>query len=962
MKQHIPIFSHDFLEPYLLSFDLSHVVNINQITDYIINWNESLRNGKLGKFKEEAIKSRFLMEIFGIVLGFNYKNTEKWLYQEELKTDVDGTKPDGVLGRFHISENSINNEIQIVIEVKDAKSNLDKPQNRKAFKITPVDQAFLYASKMGGYCQWIVVTNMEEIRIYAATDQTRYQKYTLPDLLSEEKLKEFIFLFHRDRFFNGESSPTLKLHWFQKQRKQKILAHKNIVDELYYCLYKFDQLSFVNPWLLCNLKPFNVLDNTVWHYEYQHLFTLNPKIYILLENVALEEGNIIIKKKFEETLKKENTIEYQKKLHYIFKKLNQNLINKITAVKDTSVIERYNKGVLGFSLRHIFDVTDSIGLNFHINFSVQEKCECINCTYRTLNFKKIIGNLNDTVGKKEEHTLSIAYGHYLLATDNYKKSYHIYKKLESESKGNDKRCIEYFITKYNLANICHLIFDDAENDGKKKEGRSIDLDRILSEEIEVFIDQDIRKVLLEIKENWVFNRAEKKIAELVVKLKELMLLYKSGGQMFAGPNYVNNLCEEFATLFRYIHSNYIIHDIYEPYKNVVQSVFQGLIYSYQIPDHGIISFPDFYLTEAILYITPDKLKKTLHEVEALSVHDEGRSLLLEKAVVFFKSYYREGIGGGPTRDLDLEKQLISYRFRDLYTNIFSNLCILFRYIQFTDQEFEQTAIGICKFINVDEILSWSDVKHLSLLIKKKGGLFSSKQLLELLSTSINTNRNRHLKYNSLITAISIALRKFHTDIQIANKNIVLQAILNCTINDKITDLTPLVHLWHILSDDNKQILSVTFEEHLDVNFNSDLYEQMLKNNVINFDRKTYLSQLAEIVNKTKQAGYLGSRNGKTHFEDYICYNFLLIPYILNLNFNLPEFKILKNLSDFESWLANPIDFDYERFETDWLKAANNEYILNRMKGNEKITEALSRKLKAEYDKNLAKIYFRYFIQ
>lgn len=960
MKEHIPVFSHDFLESYLATFDLSHVVNIHQITDHINNWNESLSNGKLEGFKEEAIKSRFLMEIFGIVLGFNYKNTEKWLYQEEAKTDVDATKPDGALGKFYISENGINNEIQIVIEVKDAKTNLDKPQNRKAFKITSIDQAFLYSSKMGGSCQWVVVTNLKEIRIYPANDQTRYQKYTLPDLLIEERLKEFIFLFHRDRFFNGANSSTLKLLWLEKKKKQKTTTHKNIVDELYYCLHKFDQLSFINPRLLSNLKPFNILDNTVWHYEYQQLFTLNPQIYMLLKNVALDEGDITIKHNFEEILKKENIVEYRKKISYIFKKLNHCLINKITAIKDVTRIKSNHKGILGFSYRHIFNITDDIGIDFYITLPINEKCECISCTYRTFNFKKIIVKLEEIVGKKNEDTLATAYGHYLLATDNYKKAYHIYKKIEAESKGNDKRSIEYFITKYNLENICHLIFDDPENDYIKKEGRSIDLDRVLSEEIEVFVDQDIRKVLLEIKENWIVNRAEKKIAELVHKLKELMTLYKSGGQMVAGPHYVHNLCQEYTYVYRYIHSNYIIHDVYESYKNIVQLVFQGLVYSFQTPDHGIEYFPEFYLTEAVLYLTPDKLKNTLNEVNLLSVNESTRIILLEKALFFFKSYYQDNIWGGPIKDTQMEKQLMNYRFRDLYTNIFGNLCILFKRIQFTNQEFGQTAIAICNFINVDEVSSWSDIKQLSALIKKKGDLFSSKQLLDLLSTSINTNKNRHFKYTSLITAISVALREFHKDVQIENKNTIKQAILNCTINERITDLTPLVHLWHILSDNNKQILSDAFEEHLDVDFNSNLYEEMLKNSVISFDRKTYFSQLAGIVNKQKQTGYVGIKNGKPYFHDYVCYNFLMIPYILNLNFDLPEFKILEGLSDFEFWLANPIEFDYERFETEWLKAADNEYILNRLKGNGKIAEALSRKLKGEYDKNLAKIYFQYF--
>ena len=53
----------------------------------------------------------------------------------------------------------------MVIELKGSNANLDKPQNRKADKRTPVDKAFDYA-KRSGDIDWIFVSNYNEFRLY----------------------------------------------------------------------------------------------------------------------------------------------------------------------------------------------------------------------------------------------------------------------------------------------------------------------------------------------------------------------------------------------------------------------------------------------------------------------------------------------------------------------------------------------------------------------------------------------------------------------------------------------------------------------------------------------------------------------------------------------------------------------------------------------------------------------------
>jgi len=126
-----------------------------------------LESGKIVSLKEEEIKSRFVNTFFGDVLGYNYGNSNRWLLREEKKSKINGTKPDAVLGYFF--KNKEDDDVRVVIEIKDAKTSLDDKQKRvKSF--TPVEQAFNYGSQTGGHCKWVIVSNINEIRFYPYSD------------------------------------------------------------------------------------------------------------------------------------------------------------------------------------------------------------------------------------------------------------------------------------------------------------------------------------------------------------------------------------------------------------------------------------------------------------------------------------------------------------------------------------------------------------------------------------------------------------------------------------------------------------------------------------------------------------------------------------------------------------------------------------------------------------------------
>lgn len=188
-------------------------------------WKHEIDSKSIYTKKEEQLQADFLNDIFGKVLGYAYeRGLDEINLEKEFKSKTDGTKPDGVLG-YLTAENK---DIRVVIELKDAFTNLDHKQNRKNDNRTPVEQAFSYVSKSGGKCKWVIVSNFVEIRLYPANDSSVYQSFSVADLIKEEKLKEFYALLAKDNLFipAGESKIDGLL-------KLKIEADETITKEFY---------------------------------------------------------------------------------------------------------------------------------------------------------------------------------------------------------------------------------------------------------------------------------------------------------------------------------------------------------------------------------------------------------------------------------------------------------------------------------------------------------------------------------------------------------------------------------------------------------------------------------------------------------------------------------------------------------------------------------------------------------
>jgi len=204
--------------------------NFSERRKALNKWINNLENGVLDKSKEEEFQGEFLYDIFTTVLRAVNKSDgrNEWNLERETKTKLDGQKADGVLGFFDADGKK---DVKAVIELKGAKVSLDVRQKRIGDTRTPVEQAFNYAPKYGKNCQWVIVSNYKEIRLYRANDMTEYQVFFLEKLKDDLEFKKFIYILSFYALVGTEKKKAKTIELSEEYQKNQAEIEKKFYNE-----------------------------------------------------------------------------------------------------------------------------------------------------------------------------------------------------------------------------------------------------------------------------------------------------------------------------------------------------------------------------------------------------------------------------------------------------------------------------------------------------------------------------------------------------------------------------------------------------------------------------------------------------------------------------------------------------------------------------------------------------------
>src|ERR1035438_10005461 len=123
----------------------------------------------------------------------------------------------------------------MVVELKDQKTDLDKPQNRVNDKRTPVDHAFDYAQHTGDI-DWILVSNYNEFRLYNWYKKGHYISFKVGELLDKTLLSYFLLSFSK--------KSHIETGYIDKLMDKTVVIERELEKE-FYKLYNETRLMLI---------------------------------------------------------------------------------------------------------------------------------------------------------------------------------------------------------------------------------------------------------------------------------------------------------------------------------------------------------------------------------------------------------------------------------------------------------------------------------------------------------------------------------------------------------------------------------------------------------------------------------------------------------------------------------------------------------------------------------------------
>ena len=184
-----PLFRPEALRPLVAEFELDEKTAGER--ERLGRW-VSLLGSAIGREKKESeLLPDFLTDVFQRALGYRGPADQeegRFTISREKLVEVDGKFADAVLGEFGLSAE----RFVIAVEGKGPKDPLDRPFGGR--RMSAVDQAYRYAINLP--CDWAIVTNLREVRLYhKGSTQRSFERFLLRELAQDQdEFKRFVFV------------------------------------------------------------------------------------------------------------------------------------------------------------------------------------------------------------------------------------------------------------------------------------------------------------------------------------------------------------------------------------------------------------------------------------------------------------------------------------------------------------------------------------------------------------------------------------------------------------------------------------------------------------------------------------------------------------------------------------------------------------------------------------------------
>jgi hypothetical protein len=751
--------------------------------------------------------------------------------------------------------------------------------------------------------------------VFSLTKKRKFSKYRdLSKATINRKIREGILL--TDEYSSQKLINELEQKYknprrlvYENNNKElfDLIKDKHIIDKLYTSLNTYKNFRRITSWRLIDKISFYKKVNTSTYYNAFSLVTNNQDILDFFSNLIVKKD---IKIKNEKEIKNVEDAKY--KINNIISTLNNNLITK---------------------------VEDNLNnTSFSIQIRKTELCNCIYCLFKRLDFKSVVKN---SVLKTDQDDLwdSLKEALTLINIGRYEDSKILLYDISIKSK-ESKDHIVYFFTKYNQIYVAHKTWDDSMPN--------------LQIELELLdVSADHYSILDAIRTNALINDYSNSIDEIYSKIKD----FKQRRSINDTDSLIRRFYFKYIEYVNFIEGNYIVS--YNEHKVITEKLIESLIISYSMNDklsNHLNEFNDFMVQSAIHNCEPSNLLKYFQRNNVNQIPYNSETNYLEISISNFFSI--ENIEFLESEIIYIDNRTKNPDLKRLIGNIFANICIFITYLKL---EIDKNLLS--KIILFIEKLDFSshELYILAHPLLKKPKSFQTTQILTLIEILIEKKiTDGYLISNSLIT-----LHKKKYSFTKSNKQL-LNSIIKVAIVKSGYGI--LKNLINIISEEDKEYLSLEINESLNVQFNPELFFQATINNSIKnpeLHLNKYLDSYQKIISGKPNIFF---RNLSRHTG--IAYNFsnplnklVIVIYHLNdkkilNNGIIKEIKKIHPYYNFILHLENhPINKD---FDINWFLENPSKIILQRLAKFDVFAVKIKEELSNNYNEDLSKLYIKYF--
>lgn len=674
----------------------------------------------------------------------------------------------------------------------------------------------------------------------------------------------------------------------------------SIVDQLIQALNRYyDQLPFIPTHILARIAPFKIIKEKS-SYVYNSSFALhtnNEELINLLESVSIEENKISIGEPYISV-----TADVEEKVYSALRKLNDNLIFDIYCRDNNKEKD--------------------------IRLKENRICYCVRCTYNRLEFSRSLlqmHNISDYPAEKiKQAFIQYKFGNFSQALKSF---YSLYEYANVNNKP-----LFGFICLYNLKRLQHYIKGHFrktdESIGKIFQVlESTSLDRyILTHSSEPAFIRENMKWINEIS---FYNEAHTNITNVVEKISEHYDSQLAGG--WSSNSHLAILISSFAEIDIFLENNCIIYSDYSEFMNLFNWYLRGLFMSHAFSERQesrLDYFDDYLLLKIITHGQADKIIKLFNKYHLSSLRYKASldgDKTIDKTILNLLEDYDQ-----MTEQAVEQIEEKGFHFWNKYREILGNTFIILALTDLPKEKIEPIAAALIDLLKKEKFVDKRNLGYLATFILRKGKFFSSSIMQKLLHLCIDKN---WLHNQEIFSSLKCQVLRYHKQLVITDialyERIITNFFKECEKCKTFHHGDILTKVHAILSEPLREDLTKKIEEHLQNNFNADTYYLFAVYDVIDY-RKFFdlFKQLIPVPKEKITNKHPWYGDGEVALQNLS--QLINLCFKNNLELNTAEFQKYKGITDYYDWLLDMINFDYKKFNPEWVLEYQTDFYLKKI--------------------------------